>query len=75
MSVHRIHPFEVKGGMALQRQVLGRGDIATRDMKLRVGKLRADGADVVGVLWARFAASHIGELKYDHAERQEPELV
>lgn len=61
--------------MVLRRQVLGRGDIATRDMKVRIAKLRADGANVVDVLWARFAASHIGELEYDCAERERVELV
>lgn len=31
----------------------GRGEVATADMKVRIAALRAQGRDVVGVLWER----------------------
>lgn len=50
---------------------LGRGEIATLDMKLRIAALRAQGADVLEVLWQRHVAAVVaGEgYVYEYAER------
>ncbi len=60
--------------MNLSAQKLGRGPTATADMKARIAALRADGADVVEVLWDRNRRAVLGEgFRYEFAEQ--PELV
>lgn len=47
---------------------LGRGELATRDMKVRIASLRAGGTDVVTVLWSRYVCAVTGEgFNYEFA--------
>lgn len=52
---------------------LGRGQLATLDMKHRVAALRAEGKDVVSVLWDRYTRAAVcGEgFNYEYAEHIE----
>lgn len=51
---------------------VGRGSIATEDMKARIEVLRRQGADVVDVLWERNRRAVLdGEgFRYEYAETQ-----
>lgn len=47
---------------------LGRGQVATEDMKKRIAVLRQGGADVIDVLWDRHRAAVLGEgYHYEYA--------
>lgn len=53
---------------------LGRGHVATADMKARIAALRAQGADVIDALWERNRQAVLGEgYNYEFAgETAEP---
>lgn len=51
-------------------QTLGRGEIATADMKTRINVLRSQGRDVIDVLWDRHRVALLGDgYSYEYAER------
>lgn len=48
---------------------LGRGPVATRDMKYRIAALRAEGKDIVGALLERHVRAVAGEgYTYEFAD-------
>lgn len=50
-------------------RAVGRGRLATADMKARIAALRAQGADVVDALWERNYRAILGEgFRYECAE-------
>jgi hypothetical protein len=51
-----------------QRSELGRGELATRDMALRIAALRADGTDIIEALWQRFVLAEAEGYSYEYAE-------
>lgn len=54
---------------------LGRGELATSDMKARIAALRRQGLDVIDVLWDRNRLAVSGEgYSYEFAQEQ-PEQV
>jgi hypothetical protein len=47
---------------------VGRGEVATRDMTLRITALRAQGADLIDVLWDRYIDAVLGDgFTYEYA--------
>lgn len=50
---------------------LGRGGVATEDMKRRIEALQDDGRDVIDALWERYVRAVAGEgFRYEYAEQQ-----
>lgn len=55
--------------MEQSRQQLGRGPVATQDMRRRIAALRDQGADLVDTLWDRYHVAVNGEgFRYDYAD-------
>ncbi len=49
---------------------LGRGSLATADMKARIAALRREGVDIVDALWRRHVNAITGAgYVYDHTDR------
>ncbi len=55
---------------------LGRGPVATADMKARIAALRADGRDILHVLWTRHVHALAGDgYAYEHYTGPTPHPV
>ncbi len=57
----------------MSRQDLGRGPVATADMKARIAALRSQGADVIETLIERHRIALTEGHTYEYAGRQGPE--
>ncbi len=58
--------------MDTRESSLGRGSVATADMKARIAFLRGAGRDVIDVLWRRHVEAIYGTgYSYDFAERDQ----
>lgn len=65
----------VRRGMEPTTYDVGRGDIATADMKARLAALRGDGTDWLDVLWERNRRANLGE-GYDYGfATEEPDAL
>lgn len=54
----------------MSEQLAGRGEVAVSDMKARIAALRAQGADIVDVLWERSRRAELGEgYRYEYADK------